>query len=216
MTVSCTKTTMAPTDDARIGDFSKPLAPPPKPATATTAPTSPTKEKLESLEQQLESEASKDEAVLKPMVSFEEKLKAADLTREKAAAIIDAVMTKGYYTEPVKITSTLTALLRTRSARDIRRINEMLEAQRFTMDVHYNEAWSRLLLAASLEGFGKEKFAHPDPRKTAADVVEQAFQERVAYVDGLPDPALRILLKKLWKFDARVSVATEEGSIENF
>jgi hypothetical protein len=205
---------MPTTDDpARIGDFSRPPVDlPKKPA----APASPTKDALEAAETRLDEETSKDEEALKPMASFEEKLKAAGLTREKAAEIVDAVLLKGHYSENIKITSTVGMRLRTRNARDVKRVQEMLEAQRFTIDAHYSEAWGRLLLAASLEAFGKDKFDHPNPRKEAYDVIEKAFQERVAYVDALPDPALRVALGKLWKFDNRVAVALEEGTIENF
>lgn len=207
---------MPTTDDpARIGDFSRPPVDlPKKPAAAV--PPSPTKDALEAAEARLDEETSKDEEALKPMASFEEKLKAAGLTREKAAEIVDAVLLKGFYSETIKVTSTVAVRLRTRNARDIRRIQEMLEAQRFTIDAHYSEAWSRLLLAASLEAFGKDTFTHPSPRKDKFEDIEKAFQDRVAYVDALPDPALRVLQAKLWKFDNRVAVALEEGTIENF
>lgn len=177
---------------------------------------SPTKDALEAAETRLDAEAVKDEEQLKPLASYEEKLKAAGIDRAKAAEIIDAVLMKGFYAETVKVTSTISARFRTRSARDIRRTNEMLEAQRFTMDAHYGEAYGRLLLAASLESFGKDKFVHPSVRSDSAEAVEKAFTDRVAYVDGLSDPALRILLQKMWKFDNKISIVLEEGAIENF
>jgi hypothetical protein len=205
---------MPTTDDpARIGDFSRPPVDPPK---KPVVPPSPTKDALEAAESQLDEDTAKDEAALKPMVSFEEKLKAAGLTREKAAQIVDAVLLKGHYAEDVKITSTVKVRFRTRNARDTRRAQELLEAQRFTIDSHYTEMWGRILLAASLESFGKDVFAHPNPRKDKYEDIEKAFQERLAYVDALPDPALRVLLGKLWKFDNHVSIALEEGTIENF
>lgn len=205
---------MGNTDDARIGDFSRPPVDMPKKATA--APPSPTKDALDAAETRLDEDASKDEAALKPMASFEEKLKDAKLTREKAAEIIDAVLLKGFYAEDIKITSTVKMRLRTRNARDVKRAQEILEAQRFTMDAHYSESWGRLLLAASLEGFGNDKFVHPNPRKDNYETIEKAYQERITYVDSLPDPALRVMMQRLFKFDQRVAVALEEGSIENF
>jgi hypothetical protein len=197
-------------DDVRIGDFTRSTVDPPKPTTGQT------KEKLEALETQLDVEASKDEATLKPMASYEEKLKEAGLTREKAAEIIDAVLLKGFYAEDIKITSKVKARFRTRNARDTKRAQEILEAQRFTMDAHYTESWYRLLLAASIEQFGDDKFTHANPRKDAFEVVEKSYQDRIAYIEGLPDPALRVLFGKLAKFDNRIAVALEEGSIENF
>lgn len=202
-------------DDVRIGDFSKPVAPPPKGKPAD-APRSPTKEALDSAEAKLEEAVAQDEAAIKPMASYEEKLKEVGLSRDKAAEIIDAVLLKGFWSEEVKITSRIKARFRTRAARDTRRAHEILEAQRFTIDAHYNETLTRLLLAASLEQFGDDTFKHPSVRKSAEADIEKAFQERVNYIDGLPDPALRILFAKLFAFDRKVAVALEEGSIENF
>jgi hypothetical protein len=202
---------MASTDDARIGDFSRPVIDPPKQPT-----TGQTKEKLDALDDQLDAEASKDEATLKPMASYAEKLKAAGLTRDQASEIIDAVLLKGFWAEDIKVTSKIKVRLRTRNARDTKRAQEILEAQRFTMDAHYSESWFRLLLAASLEQFGDDKFVHPNYRKDTYDAIEKAYQDRITYVEGLPDPALRVLFSKLSKFDNRVAVALEEGSIENF
>ncbi len=201
---------MPPTDEARIGDFSRPIVDPPK------KPASPTKESLEAMETKLDEEVSKDEAALKPMASYEERLKEVGLTREKAAEIVDAVLLKGFWAEDVKITSRIKCRLRTRNARDTRRANEILEAQRYTIDAHYSEHLTRLLLGASLEQFGDDKFTHPNPRKSPEVEVEKAFQERMGYIDGLPDPALRILFSKLYAFDRKVAVALEEGAIENF
>lgn len=183
---------------------------------AVAAPQSPTKDALDAAEARLDEEASKDEEALKPMASFEDKLKAAGLTKAKAAEIVDAVLLKGHYAETIKVTSTVNVRLRTRNARDVRRAQELLEAQRFTLDSHYSEMWGRILLAASLEAFGKDKFEHPNPRKDTYEVVEKAFQDRLGYVDALPDPALRVLLAKLWKFDNQIAIALEEGTIENF
>ncbi len=201
---------MGVSDDIKIGDFSKPVVDPPK------GPASPTKEALDAAEERLDEAATKDEAALKPLASYEERLKQAGIDKAKAAEIVDAVLMKGFYAEDIKITSRIKARLRTRNARDTRRAQEILEAQRFTIDSHYNETLTRLLLAASLERFGDDTFKHPNPRKSSESEIEKAFQERVAFVDGLPDPALRILFQKLFKFDQVVSTALEEGAIENF
>lgn len=200
-------------DDVKIGDFSRPITTPPK---APAVAPSPTRDALVAAETRLDDEAKRDEVALQPMASYEERLKQEGLSREKAAEIIDAVLLKGFYAEDIKVTSRIKVRLRTRNARDIKRVQEILEAQRFSIDAHYSEAWTRFLLAASLEQFGEDKFAHPNVRKEAYDVVEKAFQERVTYVDRLPDPAMRILFSKLFKFDRKVAAALEEGSIENF
>ena len=201
---------MATSDDLRIGDFSRPVVEASKPGA------SPEKERLDALEGQLETATRKDEATLKPMASFADKLKEVGIDKAKAAEIIDAVLLKGFYAEDVKITTKIKARLRTRSARDTKRATEMLEAQRLTLDTHYNESLTRILLAASLEQFGDDKLPHPQGRKVSYEETEKAFQERIAYVDGMSDPAMRVMFIKLAKFDRMISTALEEGSIENF
>jgi hypothetical protein len=207
---------MANSDEPRIGDFSKPVVPRPTSTAPGAAPSGATHDALVQAEAVLSEEASRAEAALKPMASYEDKLKAAKLTKEKAAMIIDAIMSRGFYSEEIPLTRTIKIRLRTRGARDSRRANEMLEAQRWSLDAHYYQAQSRLLLAASLEQFGSQKLEYPDTRKVAADVVEKAYAERLAYVDGLADPVLPLLFKKLFTFDNQVATALEEGTIENF
>jgi hypothetical protein len=204
---------MADTDEVRIGDFSKPVV---SRKPEEKGPASPTRDALVSAESRLDEEATRDEASLKPMERYAKALQEEGIDKAKAAEIVDSVLLKGAWAEDVKITSRITIRLRTRNARDTKRIHEILEAQRFTIDAHYHEAWLRFQLAASLEKLGNDSFTHPDPRKAAPDVVEKAFQDRVAYVDALPDPVLRIAMNKLLKFDRKITVVLEEGAIENF
>ena len=197
---------MSTSKDVRIGDFSRPVVDAP--------PASPTKDALVGAEEALGTDARREEAALKPMLSYEERLKEVGVDRDKAAQIIDAVLLKGFYAEDVPITKRIKARFRTRSSRDTKRAQEVIEAQRLTYDVHYNELLSRLLLSASLESFGEDKLPHP--RKVPTDDLEKAFQERVNYIDNMADPALRILMQRLAKFDRMISIVLEEGSIENF
>lgn len=200
---------MATTDDARIGDFTRPVVDPPKTGT------SPTKDALDRAEQNLEESVQKDEATLKPMVSYEERLKEIGVTKHKAAEIIDAVLLKGFYAEDVQVTKSIKARFRTRNARDTRRAQEQIEAQRLTYDVHYSEMLARLLLASSLERFAEDQLVHM-PRGTKSEDIEKAFFNRMSYVEALSDPAMRLLITKLAKFDRMIGVVLEEGSIENF
>lgn len=193
--------------DTRIGDFSRPLA--------AKTPASPVKEALDDAERALSAEVKSVEAELRPMASYEEKLKEAGITREEAARVIDDVLMRGYYAEDVKITRSIRARFRTRNARDIRRAQDQIELARPTYEAHYQEILSRHLLAASLEQFGNDKLRHPD-RRASQDDVEKAFADRLSYVDTLSDPALRLLMTKLVAFDRKVSVVLEEGALESF
>lgn len=195
---------MSTAEDVRIGDFSKPIA-----------PASPTKEALESAEKQLDADAAKDEAALKPMKSYEERLKEVGVTREEAAEIIDAVLLKGYFAKEYNITKRIKVKFRTRSARDTERAQDMLEASPLTMATHYNDKLARYLLAASLEYFGTEKLEH-SKRGDSKDAIEASYAARLNYVENMSDPALRVLFDKLRVFDTMIATVLAEGTIENF
>lgn len=194
----------ATVDDLRIGDFSRPAA-----------PRSPTEEVLKAEETKLDADVKRDEAVLKPMQSYEDKLKQVGISKEEAAEIVDSVLLKGHYSKEYSITKRIKVRFRTRGARDTKRATDMLEAQRFSMAAHYNETLGRYLLAASLEMFGNEKLEHPGKTATADDI-EKSYAARLTYVENLSDPALRVLMQKLGVFDVMISTVLEEGTIENF
>lgn len=193
-------------DDLRIGDFSRPVA--------TKTPGT-TKDNLEIAERKLEAEAEAVEAELRPMASYEERLKEVGVTRDQAAKIVNAIMTKGYWSDEIPITKTLKVVFRTRSKKDISRAQSYIEAQRPVYDAHYADLMTHHLLAASLEQFGTDKFEHPD-RKATSETVEKLFTDRFVYVETLADPAYRLLANKLATFDRKVAAVLEEGAIENF
>jgi hypothetical protein len=200
-------------DDVAIGDFSKPLSDkkqaPPAPAAA------PTKERLENAEKKLDAEASEAERTLKPRLSYEERLKEAGLTKEQAAEIVDNVLFKGYHSQEFNITPRMKIRLRTRQLRDTQRAQMYLEVSHPTYDTHYNEILMRYNAAASLEKWGNDVFEFPK-KDDPTERIEQLFTQRLEYVNGLADPAVRLLFSKCWAFDRKIIVALEEGAIENF
>lgn len=202
-----------PTEDVRIGDFTKPVVPP-KPAPAPTA-TGATKDALDAAEQNIAVEAKNVEEDLKPKASYEEKLRQLGITKEEAARIIDAVLVQGFYSEEIALTKSLRVRFRTRSARDTRRAQLFIERERPMYDQHYNELLWRQLLSASLEQIGSDKFEFPT-RKDTPDQADKLFEIRFNYVDSMPDPTFRLLLKKLGVFDTKISTVLEEGAVENF
>lgn len=199
-------------DDFTIGDFKTPLIPPK--ANAPAPQGSPAQERLEGAEQQLEGKAKAAEKELAPLQAYEERLKDLGVTREEAANIIDSVLLKGAYAEDIKLTASVKMRLRTRTAKDIRRIQEYLEVAKPLYDNHYQEILNRMCLAASLERFGADTMAFVGKGAKAEDY-EKAFQDRLAYIEALPDPTLRLLFSKLYRFDTKIRVVLEEGAIEN-
>lgn len=203
-----------PTDEVKIGDFTKPVVPP-RPGPAGAATTGATKEALDAAERTIAAEMKTVEEDLKPKVGYEEKLRQLGITKEEAARILDAVLMQGHYSEEIPLTKSLRVRFRTRSARDTRRAQLFIERERPMYDQHYNELLWRQLLAASLEQIGVDRFEFPT-RKDGPEKADALFDIRFNYVDSMPDPTFRLLLKKLGVFDTKISTVLEEGAVENF
>jgi hypothetical protein len=214
--------------EMKIGDFTKPLVPQAAPTNAPAdapadAPTSSmlkgegdAAEKLKAAEQRLEDKADETEAALKPKVDYEARLKEHGISVEDAAKIVDDVLFKGHYAEEVKVSSRVSIVLRTRQARDTARTLTYLEVHKPLYENNYNEHVHKHALAASLVRLGEDRFTFPSGKASTADEVEDAFRIRLAYVNALPDPVLRLLFLKLTRFDERVRIVLQEGAIENF
>ena len=205
---------MPAADDFKMGDFSKSIVP--DAAMPATAPrVSP--EPVAAAVAALETEARVAEDELKPMRTYEDQLREAGVTRERAAEIVDAIMRRGFWSEEISITKSVKARFRTRHSRDRSRTMAYIESVRPLYDAHYQELMNKQLLAASLEAFADDKFEHPNPRTAKAEDVDQAFDIRFRYVDGgMADPALNLLLRHFLKFEEKIRAVTQEGVVENF
>jgi len=197
-------------EEVRIGDFSRPVVPPKK-----AAQSSPTADKLTEAETALKTEADETEKKIKPLETYEERLKEVGVTKEQAAFIVDEVLLKGCYSEEISLTSRVSVKFRTRLYRDTQRMQSYLEVSRPTYEAHYSEIVFKYSLAAALEKFGADVFKHPTKASTG-DEIEKSFQTRLTYVENLPDITLRLLYTKLGRFDRKIRVCLEEGAIENF
>jgi hypothetical protein len=200
-------------DEVKIGDFSKPFTP--KPAAGPTAPANPAAERLATAEKQIEADERETAENLKPHERYEKRLQEVGVTQDEAAGIVDAILERGSWSEEISITSRRKARLRTRQYRDAERLTNYLEAVRPFFAETRNEITYKYCLAGSLEQYGDTRFKHPAP-SASKDEHDKAFQVRLDFLEGLGDPALRILFAKLSKFDVKVATVTEEGAIENF
>lgn len=197
-------------DDAKIGNFERPVAanlPKPKP--------SPVEQRFEGAESQLQKEETKAEEALKPRESYEQRLNAAGLTMDDAALIVDAILEKGFWEEDVRITTKKKATFRSRQAFDAERVNTVLEVLKPAFNTTMQEITYKYLLASSISRYDNMIFDFPTA-KTNKDEREKLFEKRLNWVDGLPDPLLRLLYQKLSKFDMKIAAVTDEGAIENF
>lgn len=208
-------------EEVKIGDFSRPLVerpvgkPMPEKPDASNDATGAAKEALDKAEAKLDADVNRVEKKLKPQLSYEESLKEIKVTREEAAEIVDSVLLKGCYAEDIAITTRVSVRLRTRQYRDTQRVQAYLEVSRPIYDANVNETIMRYALASSLEKLGKDVLPFPPPG-APGPVMDDAFKERLTFIDNLPEPTYRLLCRKLVAFDNKVSTVLEEGAIENF
>lgn len=201
-------------NDLKIGDFAQPVIPAKSAPKAATPP--PARIPAGPDETALGAEAEAVEAELVPMRTYEDQLRDAGLTREEAARIVDAIMERGFWSEDVKITKSVSARLRTRGSRDRTRAMDRIETARPAYDAHYYDLMNKLLLAASLESFGGMKFGHP-PRDAKPEEIEVAFDARFRYLDAvIADPAYQLLMRAFLRFEDKIRIVTQEGVVENF
>src|SRR4051812_25369338 len=183
-------------EETQIGDFSRPIARRPEPQSA---------DRLDAAEAKLAAEAKRVEETLKPMTSYEDQLKSVGVTKEQAAEIVDAVLMKGFWSEPFQITSKLKGRFRSREYRDTLRLQRQLEIESPKMQIVYNEIRFPSLLAASLEQSGQNRFVFPN-KNTTADEAEKLFENRLSFIHNLPEATVTILFTKLSKFDNKIFV----------
>lgn len=156
-----------------------------------------------------------------PAERWADNLRAAKLTEADANAILDAVLARGHYAREYKIFhGRLTATLRTRDGYALNRVAGAVDRLRNPVEAVVQQTVFHLNLAGSIVRFkpaGKPDVAlpHPSPNEQA-DVIEKAFLERLAFVDGLAGPVLNQLYQCLAHFDMIVAAATSEGAAENF
>lgn len=156
------------------------------------------------------SEGSTETPILKPKSRaelYEERLKDVGLTKDKAAEILDALLTQLYYQEEVSITSKVSVTLRTRTSGVLKRLNKGLQAVRPEYDGVFYGIVNTYNLASSLAAYGEY---------TLAIDTDDGFASAVNFVESLPGPLFELLITKLQTFDNKVRIALSEGSLEAF
>lgn len=141
---------------------------------------------------------------------WREAIEAAHLTEAEADKILDEVLSKGYYEAPKKLfRGRLSVVFRSRDALSLQRVAEALDAIRTNDPRVHSQTMNRYNLAASL----KEYQGKALPFKTGT-VVEQneAFMQRLNFIDGLPATVLIQLYAALDQFDNQVFAAMSEGA----
>lgn len=141
-----------------------------------------------------------------PEATYEERLKAFDLTREQAAVIVDSLLTKGFYEKAYPVTSKISIVFRTRKVEDNDQLFSDLERQHPEYGISISNQITKANLASSLAAIGTRKFAANKAGHDAA----------AACILNLPAHVFALLADKLAKFDRMVTTVLDAGVIENF
>lgn len=141
-----------------------------------------------------------------PEATYEERVKAFDLTREQAAAIVDTLLTKGFYEKAYPVTSRISVTFRTRKVEDNDQLFSDLERQHPEYGISISNQITKGNLASSLASLGSRKFAPNEAGRKAA----------MECILNLPAHVFALLADKLAKFDQMVTTVLDAGVIENF
>jgi len=148
--------------------------------------------------------------------SYDEILSENDISHIKATAIIDDMLTRGYYEEDIVITKTAFLTLRTRTHADYRRYLRALEMINPRYTDEQREIQMRYFIAASLVSFKGRTFEHPEAKVGNDRVVEKAFEDRLTWISAQPEMVVTLIAVKLNKFDRMIGLVMSEGVVENF
>jgi len=203
-----------------IGNFKAPAKAPIEPTMAQQAPqapkATPASVVTEAVKESLRADVSDTSTVSDKAVTYEEILESVGLTREKAYDILDAVLLEGFYQDIIALTPKVSVTLRSRVYGDIVRYHQAVERTQPQYTDAVNEMKLRYNLSASLAAFRGHTFEFPTPTADNKDLVERAFQERMAFVESLSEEVVQLLCQKLHTFDRQVYAALNEGAAEFF
>lgn len=144
---------------------------------------------------------------LTPAERYRERLKQLNLELKEAEIIYDAVLTKGYYEEYVRLRGDHRAVFRTRQYEDHLRLQTIMEMQKPQLAISQDELITRYNLAASLFEWDGKVLKHE---------TDDDFDAVLKLVRKLPAPLFTVLSRELSKFDAKVMAVFAEGADENF
>lgn len=190
----------------RIGDFrSKPDNAPRKTPEPAPEP-APEKADEKAADAPAAEEVEKAEEDMTPKERYAKRLKDADIPLHIAQAIFDAVVSKGYYEEYVKVGPSR-ATLRTRLYDDHLRLQTALEATRPGLVLTQEDMITRYNLAASLYEWKGKAYKHD---------TDDDFDAVMDEVKRLPAPVYSLMVQRLAEFDRKVMLVFSDGATDSF
>ncbi len=167
----------------------------------------------EGIQEDLRESLSKTRETTDKAKSYEEILADQNISLQKAHAIVDAMLEKGFYEEtfPLKLPSAspITVTFRTRLQSDYVRYLRALEVYMPKYAAEQQEIQMRYFLASSLVQYRGTKF------KTSNDA-DKDHSTTLDWIEKQPERLIFLLSQKLSIFDMQVSSVMSEGAVENF
>lgn len=193
-----------------IGDFrgaeqNKPRPPPPPEVEEKEDP--PKAEEVKAADTLAAEALLPDLDFLTPAEKYRERLKSMKIDLKEAGLIYDAVLSKGYHEEYVRLRGNRRAVFRTRSYEDHLRLQTILEMQKPQLAISQDELITRYNLAASLFEWDGKALKHE---------TDEDFDAVLLLLRKLPGPLFSVLARELSKFDTKVMAVFDEGAEENF
>jgi len=145
-----------------------------------------------------------------------EGLKKVELSVDRARALMDEMLEKGYCTETHNWRQNTKVVIRTRNYQDTLRTQRYLEVESPTYAANVDEIIMRYNTAASLVQYGDHAFEHPEDTEASDEKVERAFDQRLKFVERLPNVVMGKLSTLVHNMDVRVAAVFAEGAPEDF
>jgi hypothetical protein len=194
-----------------IGNY----APPEETTEKPKAPSTPIGAVAQGIEEDLAHDVKETKVQAEKAKTYLEILKDNNIEVTDAQAIVDDMMTKGYYTENVQITKKISTTFRTRNHNDYLRYHTALQILNPKYRQEEDEIALRYCLAGSLVRFNATTFTHTAPT-APEDQMREAFDNRLEWIEKQPERLTALLAVKLNRFDQKIAIVMSEGVIENF
>ena len=145
-----------------------------------------------------------DEVGKLPELTYEEKLEQHGISLEEALNIISKIVDDGFYERKYHLTSKVPVVFRTREEIDQERTLHSIEAVNPRFPATVSNIVSKHNLAISMVEFKGQDFR------------KKSLEDRLKFVERLPEVLFRALAAKLAKFDRLMLDVLDEGAIANF
>ena len=178
-------------------------------------PKTPSQNLAEGVQEEIKDSAALADPITKKALSYADILEAKSIEITKAHSIVDSMLEKGFYTDTLPVTKSVSVTLRTRTHNDYVRYLRALELHNPKFVAEQNELQIRYFLAASLVSFKGKSFEHPVPTSDI-DKINDAFDVRLEWITQQPESIVNLLASKLSKFDEVIHTVMSEGVVENF